>query len=202
MTAAVEIILLGIAVLLDLWVGNIGAMPMFSCYCACHWAGVAGAVPGIVAAMIAGALIDLVYGRLAPVTLWLLPAAVLAALLTMPPPSLRDSFLRSVLLPGAAAGTVIGLGRWLAPVCFGTSPGAALHLAEIMIWSITFGAFFFAAVVWALDLLLEFLGVGGFRGSSRARFGNTIPRERRLKVRGSAIRRAVPAKNGGSGRVR
>lgn len=202
MTAAVEIILLGIAVLLDLWVGNIGAMPMFSCYCACHWAGVAGAVPGIVAAMAAGALIDLVYGRLTPVTLWLLPAAVLAARLTMPPPPLRGAFLRSVLLPGAATGTVIGLGRWLAPLCLGTSPIAAIHLTEIMIWSIVFGAFFFAAIVWSLDLLLAFLGIAGFRGTSRTRFGDAVPRERRLKVRGSVIRRNIPAKNGGTGRMR
>ena len=197
MIAAIEIALLGIAVLLDLWVGSIGAMPMFSCYCACHWAGISGAAAGIVAALTAGTLIDLVYGRLTPVTLWLLPAAVLAAFLTMPPPSMRNGFLRSVLLPGAAAGAVIGAGRWLAPICFGVSPVNALHLAELMIWSVSFGAFFFAAIVWFLDMLFEFLGVGGFCGNSRSRLGGGTPRERLFRVRGSTVRRSDAPKNVG-----
>ena len=197
MIAAIEIVLLGIAVLLDLWVGNIGAMPMFSCYCACHWAGVSGAATGVVAALIAGTLLDLVYGRLTPVTLWLLPAAVLAALLTMPPPATRRGFLRSVMLPGAAAGAVIGIGRWLTPLCFGASPTEMPLPLEMTVWSITFGAFFFAAIVWILDLLFEFLGVTGFCGSPRSRLGGGTPRERLFKVRGSAIRRVGAAKNGG-----
>ena len=198
MIAAVEIALLGIAVLLDLWIGSIGAMPMFSCYCACHWAGVSGAATGLVAALISGTLIDLVYGRLTPVTLWLLPAAVLAAFLAMPVPDVRRGFPRSVLLPGAAAGAVIGFGRWLAPICFGASPVETLHLAELLIWSITFGAFFFAAIVWVLDLLFGFLGVTGFCGNSRPRLGGGgTPRERLLRVRGSLIRPGGAAKDGG-----
>ena len=200
MIAAIEIALLGIAVLLDLWIGSIGAMPMFSCYCACHWAGVSGAVPGVVAAFVAGIVIDLVYGRLTPITLWLVPAAVLAALLTMPAPALRRGFLRSVMLPGAAAGAVIGLGRWLTPICFGASPIETLHLAELLLWSITFGALFFAAIVWFLDVLFEFLGVTGFCRNARPRLGGA-PRERFLRVRGSLVRGSdAPAKNGRSRR--
>ena len=189
MIAAIEIVLLGIAVLLDLWIGGIGAMPMFSCYCACHWAGVSGPAPGIAAAIAAGAAIDLVYGRITPVTLWLLPCAVSAALLTMPAPPVRSGLFRSVLLPGAAAGATVGTGRWLAQICFGASPVSMLRLAELLIWSVVFGAFFFAAIVWFLDLLFEFLGVAGFCGPLRSRIGGT-PRERLFKVRGSTVRRS------------
>lgn len=162
MIYCVETFAVAAALLADLLLGNYGFTPCLALFVLFHASVCVSLRFGIVEALIAGVVTDLLYSRASAWTPVLFTAALLAgraALFRRDGEKSRG--VLSALLPGAAIGAVMALGE-LPPTLNGIGNGGWFDVTCRLSSGVSSGALSAVLVLTVMDALNRFLGLPGF----------------------------------------
>ena len=178
MKAAFLITVTALAMLAELLAGNVGIYLPLTAYAVFYFTCSISAAAGVAAAIVAGTVLDLIYGR----TLLLTPLILLAALAAGW--SLRRNQMETLLeaaLPGMAIGATAALGAAALRMPGGQPPSWLLLWQAV--WFGSIGLLLLPLTVFVLDSAARTLGLPEFLKETRSRLNRNQLGSRPRRVR-------------------